>query len=542
MNLKSSALKWIWQESKGTFPLVVLISLFNILVSVLLILLASVSKSIIDSPDNIMRKGVFIIALVVLQLLLGFISSMINAKASGKLVIRLRNKIFSGLLHKKYADTEKLHSGDILNRMTGDVNIVVNGAITLIPSICSIVTKIIVAVYALTAVNLTVGLIVVFLGIIVPLFARVLGKKYKQIAKEVQKTEGLSRSFIGECLENSVVIKTFSGEESITDKMNLYLSKNFDIKIKHSFLKAGVNALLNGVFSVGYYIVIIWAVCTSLSYGTLYYLLQLITILRSPLQNVSGILPKYYSMLASAERIMEFEELEDEPTLLDDATFEILKENFKSIEIKNLGFSYGNEKILEDCTLTIPRNKLTVITGESGSGKSTLFKLLLGLYAQNDGFISFDEGTSIDATTRKMFAFVPQGNMILSGTIRENITLCNNCTDEEDIIKAAKTAQIYDFIESLPNGFNTEISEKGVGLSEGQIQRIAIARALLTNAPILLLDESTSALDEQLEESLLTALKSMSDRTVIFITHRNKPVDTSDAIFHLENKKFIKIK
>jgi ATP-binding cassette subfamily B protein len=425
--------------------------------------------------------------------------------------------------------------------MTGDVNIVVNGAVTLIPSICSIVTKIIVAVYALTAVNLTVGIIIVSLGIIVPLFARILGKKYKQIAKEVQKTEGVSRGFIGECLENSVVIKTFSSEVPITDKMNSYLSANYNIKIKHNFLKASVNALLNGVFSVGYYIVIIWAVCTSLSYGTLYYLLQLITILRSPLQNVSGILPKYYSMIASAERIMEFEELEAEPSLLDDDTIKALKESFKTIEIKNLYFSYGDEKILENCTLSFPRNKLTVITGESGSGKSTLFKLLLGLYTQNDGFISFDEGTSIDATTRKMFAFVPQGNMILSGTIKDNITLCNNISEEE-IIKAAKTAQIYDFIESLPDGFNTEISENGAGLSEGQIQRIAIARALLTDAPILLLDESTSALDEQLEEALLSALKSMTNKTVIFITHRNKPTDISDAIFHLENKKFVKIK
>ena len=542
MNSKSSAVKWIWRECNGTLPYVILISLFNILISVLLILLASVSKSIIDSPDNIMSKGIFIIALVVLQLLLSFIGSMINAKASGKLIIRLRNRIFSELIHKKYADTEKLHSGDILNRMTGDVNIVVNGAVTLIPSICSIVTKIIVAVYALTAVNLTVGLIIVSLGIIVPLFARIVGKKYKLISKEVQKTEGDSRGFIGECLENSVVIKTFSSEEPITDKMNAYLSKNYNVKIKHSFLKSAVNALLNGVFSVGYYIIIIWAVCSSLSYGTLYYLLQLVTILRSPLQNVSGILPKYYSMVASAERIIEFEKLENEAPLLDDNAIKVLKENFKTIEIKDVNFSYGDEKILENCNITFERDKLTVITGESGSGKSTLFKLLLGLYAQNDGLIYFNDGTIIDAGTRKMFAFVPQGNMILSGTIKENITLCNNNINDEEIIKATKAAQIYDFIDSLPNGFDTEISERGIGLSEGQIQRIAIARALLTDAPILLLDESTSALDEQLEEALLSSLKSMSDKTVLFITHRNKPTDISDAIFHLEDKRFIKIK
>ncbi len=538
MNSKTSTVKWIYRQVKCVLPHIIIISLLNIFVSVLLVLLAAESKSIIDSNGGLYAKSVFVVFLVLLQLLLVFINSLINARASGKLIITLRNKIFTNLIHKKYSDISKLHSGDILNRMTGDVGLVVSGAVTLIPTLCSMITKIAVAVYALTAVNLTVGIIVVLLGILLPLAARLMGKKYKQLSKKVQQTEGVSRGFIQECIENSVVIKTFASEEPITDKMNSYLSENFIVKLKHNFLKATVSTLLNGVFTLGYYSVIIWAVISDLSYGTLYYLLQLITILRSPLQNVSGILPKYYSMIASAERLMEFEELPDESGLLEEDKLGALKENFNGISVKGLTFSYGDEVILENCNLEIERNKLTVITGESGSGKSTLFKLLLGLYSYNEGFITFDEGTAIDATTRKMFSFVPQGNMILSGTIRDNITLCNNKISIEDIEKAAKTAEIYEFIKSLPNGFETTLSEKGLGLSEGQIQRLAIARAILFDTPVLLLDEATSALDEQLEEKILENIKEMTDKTVIFITHRSKPTDISDAVFHLEDKKF----
>lgn len=544
MSSKNSTVKWIYRRSKSILPHVIILSLLNVFLSVLLILLASVSKSIIDASGDlsILRKGVTIAIVVILQLLIMFVNSVINARASGRLIISLRNKIFTQIIHKKYSDISKLHSGDILNRMTGDVGLVTSGAVTLIPTLCSMITKIAVAVYALTAVNLTVGILVVLIGIILPLSARIFGKRYKALSKKVQLSEGKSRSFIQESLENSVIIKTFASEDNITDKMNSYLAENYKFKLKHNRLRALVSTLLNGAFTFGYYAIIIWAVCINLSYGNLYYILQLITILRAPLQNVSGVLPKYYSMIASAERLMEFEALEDEPDHLTEKELNYLKDNFSGISVKNLTFRYGEEVILDNCNLDIERNKLTVITGESGSGKSTLFKLLLGLYTNNEGFISFDDGTSIDSKTRKMFSFVPQGNMILSGTIKDNITLCNHKFSSEDIEKAAKTAEIYEFIKSLPEGFNTVLSEKGGGLSEGQIQRLAIARALLFDAPIILLDEATSALDEQLEEKILANIKALTDKTVIFITHRLKPADISDTVFHLEDKRFIKTK
>ena len=239
---------------------------------------------------------------------------------------------------------------------------------------------------------------------------------------------------------------------------------------------------------------------------------------------------------------MDLENIEKENDPLLEDKLNALKSDFEQIEIKDVAFSYGGEDILKNSTLNIERNKITAITGESGSGKSTLFKLFLGLYEASEGSLTFNGTTPIDASTRAMFSYVPQGNMILSFSIKDNLTLCDNTITDEEIKKATVAADIYDFIMTLPDGFDTVLSERGAGLSEGQIQRISIARALLFDAPILLLDESTSALDEQTETTVLTNIKNMTDKTVIFITHRGTSISVCDSIIHVEDKKFVKIK
>ena len=171
-----------------------------------------------------------------------------------------------------------------------------------------------------------------------------------------------------------------------------------------------------------------------------------------------------------------------------------------------------------------------------------MLKLLLGLYEAQDGKITINKDIPIDTSIRGIFTYVPQGNLVLSGTIRENITLCDDTISENKIIKACKAACIYDIIEDLPEGLDTVLTERGGGLSEGQLQRISIARALLTDAPVILLDEATSALDEQTETALLENIKAMSDKTILFVTHRNTSLKACDKILHVENKVFVTIK
>lgn len=551
MKNKNKELIWTLRRIKKSIPSIFAIAILNSIVSLSAVVLALMSKSVIDSAtgdSNTSLKSSAILLFVVLlvELAAHGLSSIANARTSGKLTISMRNYLFSSLVRKKYAKISSYHTGDILNRFTSDVQEIVSTAVSLIPSLASTATKLISAIIAMVYLNPIVAVLVIFLGFTVPFLGRFISKRYKYMHKICQETEGQARSFLQESFANIVVIKTFISEAPIVKKLNEYMKKNYKAKIKRSLVSTSISLSLVTFFNVGYYLVLVWGASAIskeiITYGTLTAFLQLVTQVRAPLQQVSSLLPQYYSAMASAERLMAIENIENEEKSIKDNNLQDLKENFKKVSIKNVAFSYDNEIILKNCSFEFERGKITAITGESGSGKSTLFKILLGLYDTLGGEITFNDDIPVNASTRGMFAYVPQGNMILSGTIRENITLCNPSVCEEEIIKATKTAAIYDFIMTLPNGFDTVLSERGAGLSEGQIQRLSIARALLFDAPILLFDEATSALDEQTETTLLSNIKELPDKTVLFITHRNTSISVCDSIIHVKDKVFTKIK
>ena len=551
--LKSNkkTLNWIYKRIKRFIPIIGLIAVFNILCSLALIALATISKDVINagvqkSTGKIFMTGAFLFAFIVLQILINNLTSVLNVRTSGKMTISMRDYMFSSVLRKKYPGIFDHHSGDLLNRFTTDIDQVVTGALHIIPDACAMLSKIIAGLGSLFVQNYIFALIILFTGFFLPLIGRKISKSYKFVQKEVSRTEGLSRSFLQECFANIVVIKTFESEKPVLNKLNEYMDINLKFRMKRIFITVFITVCLNSFFTFGYYGVLVWGATQiatgAITYGSLYYYLQLISILRSPLQSVSGIIPQYYSMIASAERLIELEDIGDEASAVASDTLKELKENFENITVSSMSFGYGNETVLKNCHFNIQRGKITAITGESGSGKSTLFKILLGLYEPTSGSVKFNGKIPIDASTRGMFSYVPQGNMILSCTIKENLTLCDPDVSDEQIERAAKAADIYDFIMTLPDKFDTKLSERGAGLSEGQIQRISIARALLFDAPILLLDESTSALDEQTETAVLSNIKSMTDKTVIFITHRNTSITVCDNIIHVENKEFVRIK
>ncbi len=542
MKQKTQTIKWLYSQTKPFIPQIVFVSLLNILASLAYVFLAKLSQQIIDNTtdgttNTFVIGSIFLFALILLHIVIEAVVSVVLTTISTNMNIRLKNYMFTRLMRKKYVNLAEYHSGDLLNRFSSDVDVVVNGSITLIPSVISMLTKIIAGIVALCIQNYYFAFAVLVIGFAFPLCGRLLSRKYKHLHKEVQKTEGETRSFLQESFANIVVVKAFSGEKPFLLKLNEFLNVNRNLRIKKSVFSVLISASLYLFFSVGYYGVLVWGASQIASgvmtIGTLVYFLQLISILRAPLQNISGVVPKYYSCIASAERLIDIERLEDEPPSNNKDTI-----NFKKIIAQNLTFAYTNEIVLRDNNFTIDRGTITAITGRSGSGKSTLFKLLLGLFPATAGNLSFDGYNPIDETTRQMFAYVPQGNMIISGTIRDNISLCDSSISDDDIIKAAKTANIYEFIKTLPNGLDTAISERGQGLSEGQVQRIAIARALLFDAPIILLDEATSALDEKTETELLNNIKTLTDKTILFITHRNTSLSVCDKVLHLSGGTF----
>lgn len=542
-----STLKWIYRRIKRFLPAIIATALISAVTAVSYVVLALLTKRVLDiatgdAAGNLAAAGAALFAVIALQVTAGACQSLLNAYTNGKLTMSLREYLFTAICKKKYEEISPYHSGDILNRITSDVDTVVSSSVTIIPNSVSIFTKIIAGLGAMVFMNPILALIILLLGVTVPAIGRFISKKYKYMHKECQRTEGRTRSFMQECFENIVVIKTFASEGPFIKRLQRYMDDNFKLKIKRTGISIAATISLYTFFTIGYYAVLLWGAGGlskgTLTYGTLMAFLQLISQLRSPLQNVSGILPQYYSAIASAERLTELEGLRDETSLLKPEDADKLKADFKSVEAKNLCFGYGAKNILENCSFTAEKGDIIAITGESGSGKSTLFKLILGLYCPKSGSLTVNGEIPTDASVRPLFAYVPQGNMVLSGSIRDNISLCNPDVDEESIINAAKAAEIYDYIAALPDGLDTMLSERGAGLSEGQIQRISIARALITEAPVLLLDEATSALDESTETRVLENIRRMTGKTVLFITHRNTSLKACDKIMHIENKSF----
>lgn len=533
-NKKFSPLSWILRIFKKFTFKTILMCLSSIAVSLGYIALAFVSKHILETKDknDILLSAVVLAVIILSQVVLSGISAILKTSVQGKFTIALRQHLFKVLNSKKYSETQKYHSGDILNRFTSDTEVIVSNSVSILPDICSMLAKIIGGAISLIVLEPTVAIAIIIFGVLIPAIGRLINKKYKYLHKECQRTEGETRSFLQECFENTVVIKTFKSETPFTKKLSQYMQTNYRFKIKRALVSVISHLSLYSFFTIGYYAVLVWGAIaisdTDMSFGTLIAFLQLVSQLRSPLQNISSIFPRYYAICASAERLAELENLTDEPKYDGRKLPE-----FSHISGENITFAYSTKNVLEDFNFKIQKGTITAITGVSGKGKSTLFKLILGLYEPQKGKITLNGETNLGATTRSLFAFVPQGNMILSGTIKENLTLCNPDVLEDQLINACKTAEIHDYIASLPLGYDTPLTERGGGLSEGQVQRLSLARALLADSPVLLLDEATSALDTNTEIKVLQNIKSLKNKTVILITHRKTAIDFCDNIISI---------
>lgn len=537
-------LLWIYKNCKKHLPAVAVITLFSVIVSLTFVVLALISKDVIDvatgsKEGSLVFYGGLLLATIAVQIILHICDMLLKTYANGKLTILLRKNLFTAISRRKYSEITEYHSGDLLNRLTSDIETVQSAVVNIIPSVASMVAKIVGGLAALIALDKRIALIILVFGFTVPALGRIISRKYKDIHKDVQATEGKSRSFMQECIENIVVLKAFEGEAPFVRKLMQYMKKNYSLKVKRTKVSIITHMSLYTFFTVGYYAVLLWGAgqisSGAITYGTLMAFLQLFQQIKAPLQNVSGIIPQYYSALASAERLVEIEKGDNDKQPDEQALADVIKD-FSGIELNNITFAYKDEIVLNNLNLAVEKAKITAITGESGSGKSTIFKILLGLYEPKQGTITVNGNIPLDTSLRGIFAYVPQGNMILSGTVRENLTICNENVTEEEIIKATKVAEIYDIISALPDGFETELSERGGGLSEGQLQRISIARALLTNAPVLLLDEATSALDEATETKVLNNIREIEGKTILFVTHRNTSLKVCDKILRIEKE------
>lgn len=549
-NRSINALKWIYKYTGLQLLWVVFLSVLTGAISLGFIWLALVSSEILDiatgaAEGNIWFSILKIIFIIALQGGLNILYCNILIRAMGKIDIKIKQGLFNCLLNKKWTKINEYHSGELLNRFTSDVDIIINGVVTIVPSGIALGTRLIAGLAVLFAIEPKVTFIVVIFGVFVGIASKIYSKHFKYLHKELQNANGTVRSFIQECIENVIVIKSYANNNIVSTRLK---NKQLDA-LKLMYKKQTVSNIADtGVyilFTGGYYAALVWGAfkisAGSITFGMLTAFLQIVEQIKAPMRNMSGLVPAFYSMIASSERLIELENIDDEEKTKQTFSSDELYKRLKSITFDNITFSYKNDTVLENADAVINKGEITAVAGPSGIGKSTMMKLILSLIEPQNGrvYLTLDDNSTIniDASLRKLFAYVPQGNMILSGTIRENIAFCKpNATDEE-IIKAAENAMILSFIETLPKGFDTVVGERGLGLSEGQIQRIAIARAFLCDAPILLLDEATSALDECNEKGLIENIKKLNDKTCIIISHRHRTIEMCDRIIEFNNKK-----
>lgn len=545
-----SALKWIIKTSKGSWLFVFLYAVLSAALAYFGILTAYGTKDIVNGATGadfeLLKHGaIYLLILVLIQITLKIFNSNMYERARAKIEIKIRTSVFESIMKKDYSEISKHHSGDMLNRLTSDVQTICDGVTGLVPNVVSLLTKLISAVIIMIGLDWIFAVIFLAGGGLIALTTAFFRNYLKGIHKKAQEADGKVRSFFQESIASLLVIKVFNAYKQVADKARKLQADNYGIRIKRATISIFANTGIQMAFSLGYLFAMVLGGFRvyqgTIDIGELTAILQLVNQIQSPLSALAGVIPTYYSIIASAERIIEIENYDDELDADEDIgdRYEYY-EKLKSIEFDSITFKYNRDYVFEDASATINKGDFAAITGISGIGKSTLLKLLLGVMSPEKGTIRVvtdDSERTVDRNTRKLFSYVPQGNMLLSGTLRENITfMCDEKSDEE-IKRAVQLSCSDEFISQLPEGTETVVGERGLGLSEGQIQRIAIARAILYDAPILLLDEATSALDEATEERLLKNLRGLENRTCIIITHKPAALNVCNKEVRIEDRK-----
>ena len=543
MSSKGNSLKQFVNICRRFKGYIFFLTVLGIIVSVLGISFAFLSKRVIDvasgqEQGNVITEIIKLVGFVLVQLIIQVANSKLYVKAAGKIEIYLRTDLFSELLQKKVSELEKIQKGELLSRIYNDTTVIVSAVIDIIPTALSLSVRLLLSVFALFILDKQLAIICIILAPVVFMLSGIFRKKLKTLHKEYLECEGKVRSYMLEAFTSIYVIKSFVKEKFFSDKTRELQNKGFAVRMKKNDFSIMTSTVFFVVVTFGYYIVLGWgAVKISrgiMTFGTLTAVLELIGQIETPVRTISSLIPQWFATSASIERITELKDIETDENAHDETEFS----DWESIDFSCVSFKYEGISILDNFSVSIPRGSVVTVAGESGIGKSTLFKLLLGFEKAESGEITLvkKNGTkcALNSGTRCMFAYVPQVNLLMSGTIAQNIAF-GNPVNYERLEKCAKQAELHGVIQSLPQGYHTTLFESGLGLSEGEGQRVAIARALYSNTEVLLMDEGTSALDNETEKKILENIKA-SGKTCILISHRDGAFGISDQTINLGRK------
>lgn len=554
MDQKHSTLFWINDVIGKLRGYVGILLLIQVILSFCNVLYAMVLRNIINEAVSGHYHEFFdmiyvFIGLIVFQIALKAIDRFLEELSRSTIENRFKERLFSVLLTHSYDSVTKIHSGEWMNRLTSDTVVVAEGVTQILPGIVGMFVKMIGALIAILWLEPRFLYILIPGGILLIVLSYAFRQVLKHLHKNIQEVDGQLRVFLSEHLSSLLIVRVFAREKEIINRANQLMNNHKKARMKRNHFSnicnIGFSLIMNGAYVLGAFFCGYGILTQTMSYGNFIAILQLIGQIQNPFANITGFLPKYYAMIASAERLMEAENFDkDDEILICEKDIQSFYQNeFQCLGMKDVEFTYHSLNrskesfVLSQMNFEIFKGEYVAFTGTSGCGKSTILKLLMSLYHVNSGecYLIGNEYIALTSSWRGLFAYVPQGNQLLSGTIREIVSFgdMHKMFQDKKIWQALKIACADNFVSQLELGLDTELGERGMGLSEGQMQRIAIARAIYSNRPILLLDEATSSLDEQTEAQLLNNLRLMTDKTIIIVTHRQKALEICDKQIHL---------
>lgn len=538
----SEILRWLWRAWRGNRLQAALNAIVGLLsVGVSLTQVWAVKHAIDvasgDEQGNIYMAVAFMGVLILIDFALNISGIWIRNLLGIKAQNRMQQRVLDRILRSEWRGKESRHSGDVLNRLEFDVTNVVNFLTETLPSALSVLAMFIGAFSYLASMEWRLAVLVTAMVPLFVLVSKIYIRQMRGLTRQVRDSDSKVQAFMQEITQNRMLVKTLESGGFMINRLENTQSELRRNVVRRTSFSVFSNFILNFGFTLGYLVAFLWAAVRmsagTLSFGGMTAFLQLVSKIQGPARSLTKLVPAFVSVFTAAERLMELEEdpLEEQgdPIMLDAPC---------GVRLDNVSYAYqdGDSNVIDNLSFDFRPGCCTAILGETGAGKTTLVRMLLALLQPQSGSLHIYNNVEERLLTPRLranFVYVPQGNTLLSGTIRENLCLGkHNATDEE--MREALIKSCAEFVFDLPDGLDTACAEKGGGLSEGQAQRICIARALLRNRSVMLFDEATSALDPDTERRLLKNILASHDKTIIFITHRLAVVDYCDDVLRVE--------
>lgn len=541
-------IKWYIQAARPYWKQMSIMLLCNLLIAGCAVGYVFVSKKLVDVAVALFKSGgsgrelgvwaAAMIAIVLVRILLNAVRSFAQTTTEVKFKNALRRRLFDSLMHLRNESAVRLHSGDLLNRMLEDVRVVSSAFAVSIPSLIGTVFQLIAALVYLIILDWRLALVIIVVvpgGIAVGKFVT---RRIRNLTSDIRKSDASVQSHLQESIQHLSLLQSLEYTDVSTSELDGLQGTLYGNELKRVKFSVTSRMLIGLAMQAGQVITFLWGAfgisTGAITYGMMTAFLQLVGQVQRPIIELSTKLPSLIHSSASIDRLNEIENLPHE-----EVGDPVLLEGVVGVKLEDVSFAYADSEkdVLEDFSFDFTPGSRTAIVGPTGVGKSTLIRILLSFLNPRKGkvelYVAGQDPIAVSPSTRCNLVYVPQGNSLFSGTIRENLLMGNPEADDSQLESALRTAAA-DFVFGLPAGLETQCFEAGGGLSEGQAQRIAIARALLRPGSVLLLDEFSSALDAETETNLLERLTTaLPDHTMIFITHREKVIEYCNSVLRM---------